>query len=68
MSQRTVYQTLLADTIKDIVVNKKLTLDEIMVQVMDSLMLAERDVFLSSAQGNKGNGYYTRLMNSLQGK
>ena len=68
MSQHTVYQTLLADTIKDIVVNKKLTMDEIMEQVMDSLMLAERDVFLANAKANKGNGYYPRFINSLQGK
>lgn len=62
------YQELLADTIKDFVIHKKLTIEEIMTQVIESIMLAEREVFLAQASDNKGNGYYPRFMNTFQGK
>lgn len=69
MSHSQVYQTLLAETIEDLVSKRKLSLEQILIQVFESLMQAERRVFLQSQDGtNKGNGYYQRLLNSCQGR
>lgn len=68
MSQGLSYQTLLAETIKDFVIHKKLGIEQIMVQVVESILQAEREVFLEDAQANKGNGFYSRYIKSFQGK
>ena len=68
MSQHVSYQTLLAETMNEFIVHKKLSVEQIMTQVMESIMQAEREVFLNEADYNKANGYYQRFINSFQGK
>lgn len=68
MSQMISYQNLLSETITDFVINKKLSVEAIMTQVFESIMQAEREVFLQEAPDNKGNGYYSRFINHFQGK
>jgi transposase-like protein len=68
MSKLLSYQSVLNDTITDFVIHQKLTIEQILVQVVESLMQAERHVFLQTQEDNKGNGYYSRFVNSFQGK
>ncbi len=37
-------------------------------QVFESLMESERAVFLTESLENKGNGFYSRFINHLQGR
>ena len=68
MSQPLSYQSLLGETIHDLVTQKKLGIEQIMTQVMESIMQAERELFLQTADANKGNGYYSRLVKTFQGQ
>ena len=68
MSQNAVYQKMLSETIHSFILNKKLTTEQIMIEVFQSIMQAEREVFLNEANDNKGNGYYQRFIQSFQGK
>ncbi len=40
----------------------------ILCQAFESLMESERAVFLTESLDNKGNGFYSRFINHLQGR
>ncbi len=40
----------------------------ILCQVFESLMESEQAVFLNESLENKGNGFYSRFINHLQGR
>ena len=47
---------------------QRLDVQTILCQVFESLMESERTVFLHESPENKGNGFYSRFINHLQGR
>ena len=62
------YQEFLDETIKNLHQGQRLDVQTILCQVFESLMESERAVFLSESLDNKGNGFYSRFINHLQGR
>jgi len=66
------YSEIVTSSIKNFVEHDKTTtLSDIMLQVMETLLEAERNTFLcekESFETNKGNGHYQRFVKSLSGK
>ena len=64
-----VYQKILDKQVTDFVLEKNLTLQDIMITVFEALLYSERQLFLSDKNeaGNKGNGYYERFLKHLGG-
>lgn len=65
------YSTLIGTTIQE-AQKDGIPFDRLMTEMFESVLLAERDVFLKEQhverQKNKGNGYYHRFVPSFQGK
>ena len=62
------YQEFLDETIKNLHQGQRLDVQTILCQVFESLMESERAVFLNESLDNKGNGFYSRFINHLQGR
>ncbi|WP_295628710.1 hypothetical protein [uncultured Nitrosomonas sp.] len=68
MPVKQAYQEFLDETIKNLHQGQRLDVQTILCQVFESLMESERAVFLNESLDNKGNGFYSRFINHLQGR
>jgi len=68
MPVKQAYQEFLDETIKNLHQGQRLDVQTILCQVFESLMELERTVFLHESPENKGNGFYSRFINHLQGR
>jgi len=68
MPVKQAYQEFLDETIKNLHQGQRLDVQTILCQVFESLMESERAVFLHESPENKGNGFYSRFINHLQGR
>lgn len=68
MPVKLAYQEFLDETIKNLHQGQRLDVQTILCQVFESLMESERAVFLNESLDNKGNGFYSRFINHLQGR
>jgi len=68
MPVKQAYQEFLDETIKNLHQGQRLDMQTILCQVFESLMESERAVFLHESPENKGNGFYSRFINHLQGR
>jgi len=68
MPVKQAYQEFLDETIKNLHQGQRLDMQTILCQVFESLMESQRTVFLHESPENKGNGFYSRFINHLQGR
>lgn len=68
MPVKQAYQEFLDETIRNLHQGQRLDVQTILCQVFESLMESERAVFLNESLDNKGNGFYSRFINHLQGR
>ena len=68
MPVKQAYQEFLDETIKNLHQGQRLDVQTILCQVFESLMESQRTVFLHESPENKGNGFYSRFINHLQGR
>jgi len=69
MPVKQAYQEFLDETIKNLHQGQRLDVQTMLCQVFENLMESERTVvFLHESPENKGNGFYSRFINHLQGR
>jgi transposase-like protein len=66
--QNSLLESVILNLIENQENNVEFATTQIIQTVFETLLVAERNIFLKNSENNKGNGYYSRIAKTLSGK